>query len=138
MNRSTPVAIALGSNLGDRDAHLDFAVSRLSTLLSNIRVSSRHDTAPVDVVGSQPRYLNAAVAGDTTLDPHDLLRALRQIEDERGRERPYINAPRTLDVDLILYGEYGAVRCGIDRSAPAIPRASIRARSARRDRAGDD
>ena len=103
---STPlVAIALGSNVGDRDAHLDCAVSRLSQLLTDFRLSSRYDTEPVDVVGDQPRYLNAAVVGRTSLEATDLLAALQQIEQDRGRERPYPNAPRTLDLDLILYGD---------------------------------
>lgn len=106
MSKAIPVAIALGSNLGDRDAHLDFAVSRLSRILAHIRWSSRYDTAPVDVAGDQPRYLNAAVVGETTLEAHALLRELQQIEADRGRERPYVNAPRTLDVDLILYGDH--------------------------------
>jgi len=105
LNNSTIVAIALGSNLGDRDAHLDFAVSRLSQFLSDLTVSSRYDTAPVDVVGDQPTYLNAALVGGTVLDPHALLRELQAIELADGRERPYANAPRTLDVDLILYGQ---------------------------------
>jgi 2-amino-4-hydroxy-6-hydroxymethyldihydropteridine diphosphokinase len=111
---STPlVAIALGSNVGDRDAHLDYAVSRLSQLLTGIRSSSRYDTEPVDVIGDQPRYLNAAVAGRTSLEAADLLAAIQRIEQERGRERPYTNAPRTLDLDLVLYGDLIA-------SAPAI------------------
>jgi 2-amino-4-hydroxy-6-hydroxymethyldihydropteridine diphosphokinase len=99
------VAIALGSNLGDRDAHLDFAVSRLSSLLSHIRISSRYDTAPVGVAGEQPPYLNAAVTGRVSLDPYALLTQIQRIEQDRGRERPYQNAPRTLDLDLILYGD---------------------------------
>lgn len=99
------VAIALGSNLGDRDAHLDFALSRLAPLLIDARISTRYDTAPVDVPSEQPTYLNAAVVGHTHVAPHDLLRELQQIEADRGRERPYVNAPRTLDVDLILYGD---------------------------------
>ena len=102
---STPlVAIALGSNVGDRDAHLDYAVSRLSQLLTDLRSSSRYDTEPVDVIGDQPRFLNAAVVGRTTLGATELLAAIQQIEQQRGRERPYTNAPRTLDLDLILYG----------------------------------
>lgn len=105
MNSTTVVAVALGSNLGDRDAHLDFAVSRLSQLLSDIAVSSRYDTAPVGVVGEQPTYLNAALVGRTSLDPHALLLELQAIEAADGRERPYANAPRTLDVDLILHGQ---------------------------------
>ena len=58
----------------------------------------------MDVVGEQPTYLNAALVGRTDLSPHDLLGELQRIEAERGRERPYANAPRTLDLDLILYG----------------------------------
>ena len=99
------MAIALGSNLGDRGAHLDFAVSRLSQVLSATRASSRYDTAPVDVAGEQPRYLNAAVVGFTTLTAHELLAAMQALELERGRTRPFANAPRTLDLDLVLYGD---------------------------------
>jgi 2-amino-4-hydroxy-6-hydroxymethyldihydropteridine diphosphokinase len=98
------VAIALGSNLGDREAHLHDAVDALSALLTSIRVSSFHDTAPVGV-DPQPRFLNAAVAGLTTLDPRSLLDALLSIEARHGRTRPKPGAPRTLDLDLILAGE---------------------------------
>ena len=105
MSSSVQVAIALGSNLGDRGAHLDFAVSRLSQILGSTRASSRSDTAPVGVAGEQPRYLNAAVVGSTTLTAHELLAAMQAIEAERGRRRPFVNAPRTLDLDLVLYGD---------------------------------
>ncbi len=60
---------------------------------------------PVGGSGPQAIYLNAAAAGDTTLTPRALLDALQAIEQERGRERPYVNAPRTLDLDLILVGD---------------------------------
>ena len=105
MSSSVQVAIALGSNLGGRGAHLDFAVSRLSQILGSTRASSRSDTAPVGVAGEQPRYLNAAVVGSTTLTAHELLAAMQAIEAERGRTRPFVNAPRTLDLDLVLYGD---------------------------------
>jgi len=101
----TRVAIALGSNVGDRSAHLDFAASRLADLLDTLRVSSYLDTAPVDVSGDQPDFLNAAAIGNTALPPRDLLRALLAIESERGRERPFRHAPRTLDLDLVLFGD---------------------------------
>ena len=104
MSSPQAVAIALGSNLGDRDAHLDAAIARLARVLGGLRVSSRHDTDPVDVIGEQPMFLNMAVAGTTRLAPHALLGVLRSIEQEQGRERPFRNAPRTLDVDLILHG----------------------------------
>lgn len=102
---STRVAIALGSNLGDRHAHLAFAVSRLRRILTDVRVSSIHETAPEGVDEPQPDYLNAVVSGATTLGPHDLLRALLDIERERGRTRVSFRASRTLDLDLILYGD---------------------------------
>jgi 2-amino-4-hydroxy-6-hydroxymethyldihydropteridine diphosphokinase len=99
------VAIALGSNLGERRAHLDFGVARLRSLLRHIAVSRYHDTVPVGISGPQPLYLNAAATGETTLSARDLLDALLAIEAARGRERPYPNAPRTLDLDLILHGD---------------------------------
>jgi len=97
-------AVALGSNLGDRRAHLDFAVSRLSTLLRSLVVSRYRETTPVGATGPQRLYLNAAAVGDTLLPARALLDALLGIERERGRERPFPNAPRTLDLDLILWG----------------------------------
>jgi 2-amino-4-hydroxy-6-hydroxymethyldihydropteridine diphosphokinase len=96
-------AVALGSNVGDRAAHLDYAVTRLSSILSSIKVSRWYDTEPVGV-GDQPRYLNGVVAGETDLSARELLDALLAIETERGRERPFPGAPRTLDLDLILFG----------------------------------
>jgi 2-amino-4-hydroxy-6-hydroxymethyldihydropteridine diphosphokinase len=98
------VAVALGSNLGDRRSHLDYAASRLRSLLADLRVSSYYETDPVDVPGAQPLFLNAAAVASTDLSAQDLLRALLSIESERGRERPHPGAARTLDLDLILYG----------------------------------
>jgi 2-amino-4-hydroxy-6-hydroxymethyldihydropteridine diphosphokinase len=102
--RLTPVAIALGSNLGDRVAHLQYAVTRLNAVLQNLRVSSLHETPPVALV-PQPDFLNAAVVGTTSLTASALLEALLQIESEQGRERPFPDAPRTLDLDLVLFGD---------------------------------
>jgi 2-amino-4-hydroxy-6-hydroxymethyldihydropteridine diphosphokinase len=101
----TRVAIALGSNLGDRRAHLHFAIGRLREILTDVRVSSIHETAPEGVDEPQPDYLNAVVAGHTTLGAIDLLHHLLAIERERGRTRPSLRASRTLDLDLILYGD---------------------------------
>lgn len=102
-NRLT-VAVALGSNLGDRRAHLGFAGDRLKTLLSNLRMSRPIETAPVGVSDEQPMFLNAAAVGESTLAPRELMAALLAIERERGRERPYAEAARTLDLDLVLCG----------------------------------
>ena len=98
-------AVALGSNLGDRDAHLDFAIARLATLLNNLKASRYYDTVPVGVSGPQPLYLNAAAVGEARLSARELLDVLLAIEHERGRERPRPNAARTLDLDLILFGD---------------------------------
>jgi 2-amino-4-hydroxy-6-hydroxymethyldihydropteridine diphosphokinase len=98
------VAIALGSNLGDRRAHLDFAVSRLTSSFTNLTVSRYYETEPVDVPGPQPAFLNAAAVGETGASAHEILERLMAIERERGRERPFQNAARTLDLDLILLG----------------------------------
>jgi 2-amino-4-hydroxy-6-hydroxymethyldihydropteridine diphosphokinase len=100
---SIPVAIALGSNLGDRAAFLTAAIDALRPSVSSLRMSSVHETAPVGVA-PQPAFLNAAAVGRTDLTPQDLLRVLLDIEARFGRERPFPGAPRTLDLDLILYG----------------------------------
>jgi 2-amino-4-hydroxy-6-hydroxymethyldihydropteridine diphosphokinase len=99
------VAIALGSNLGDRESHLQFAIRRLSDILTDVRVSSFHNTAAEGVDEPQPDYLNAALSGMTTLSPQALLGEMLRIERERGRERPSFRASRTLDLDLIFYGD---------------------------------
>ena len=96
-------AIALGSNVGNRESHLDFAVRRLQDVLSRVKVSRWYDTAPVGV-HPQPAFLNAAITGETSLTARALLNLLLTIERERGRERPHVGAPRTLDLDLILFG----------------------------------
>ena len=115
--------IALGSNLGDRQAHLEWAVGQLAACLSNLRVSAFLDTAPVDVPSPQPRYLNAVVVGDTADRPEVLLETLRRIELERGRQRPSFRAARTLDLDLILYGDQI-----IDTADLAVPHPRFRTR----------
>jgi 2-amino-4-hydroxy-6-hydroxymethyldihydropteridine diphosphokinase len=99
----TPVAIALGSNLGDRERHLHDAIAALAPIVHNLRVSTFHDTAPVGVA-PQPMFLNAVAVGETPLSARALLERMLQIEASFGRERPYPGAPRTLDLDLILYG----------------------------------
>jgi 2-amino-4-hydroxy-6-hydroxymethyldihydropteridine diphosphokinase len=102
---TTTVVIALGSNLGDRQAALDFAVARLAPLVSNLTVSSVVETEPAgEGLQDQPLYLNAVAIGHTALTAREMLDALLAIEQACGRERPYPGAPRTLDLDLILLG----------------------------------
>jgi 2-amino-4-hydroxy-6-hydroxymethyldihydropteridine diphosphokinase len=98
------VAIAAGSNLGDRRSHLAYAVDRLSAVLADLTVSPWYETTPVGV-GPQPPFLNGAIAAVTRLPARALLETMLTVERERGRARPYTGAPRTLDLDLILYGD---------------------------------
>ena len=97
--------VGLGANLGDAQAALEAAVEAL-TALSQTRLvarSSVYRSAPIDSSG--PDYLNAVAELATHLAPHALLAHLQAIELQHGRERPYRNAPRTLDLDLLLYGD---------------------------------
>ena len=102
------VYVALGSNLGDRAAHLAYARNRLGTLPdTRVAASSRiEETAPIGPV-PQGAFLNQMVLLETTLAPRDLLGHLHAIEAERGRERqPGVRwGPRTLDLDIIRWGE---------------------------------
>jgi 2-amino-4-hydroxy-6-hydroxymethyldihydropteridine diphosphokinase len=98
-------AVSLGSNVGDRRAHLNFAVASLRGLFTDLAVSRYYETVPVGVSGPQAMFLNAAAVGQTPLTARAVLEALLAIERERGRERPYARAPRTLDLDLILLGD---------------------------------
>jgi len=100
-----PVAIALGSNLGDRHELLRGAIAALAPHIDALRVSSFHETEPVDMPGTPARFLNAAAVGETSLPAGQLLEELLAIEQEFGRRRPHPGASRTLDLDLILYGD---------------------------------
>jgi 2-amino-4-hydroxy-6-hydroxymethyldihydropteridine diphosphokinase len=97
-------AVALGSNVGNRRAHLDWAVGELAGVLTELRASDPIETEAEDVPSPQPPYLNMVVVGQTSLAPAELMAALLDIERRRGRTRPAVGAPRTLDLDLILYG----------------------------------
>jgi 2-amino-4-hydroxy-6-hydroxymethyldihydropteridine diphosphokinase len=110
--------IGLGSNLGDRRATLDHAVAALRShpAISDFVVSSYWETQPVGGPPGQPPYLNAAAQFMTSLNPESLLRLLLEIEARFGRVRGEPNAPRTLDLDLLLYDDL--VRSGPD---PVIP-----------------
>ena len=100
------VVIALGSNLGNRALTLRRAVYELGRVMSLVRVSSIHETKPVSAPDGSPDFLNMVVAGHTRLSPEDLLAKLQMIECRLGRRRSVKNAPRTIDLDLILYGAH--------------------------------
>lgn len=97
--------IGIGANLGDAQANVLDAIGRLARLDGSmlLHTSSLYRTAPIDSSGDD--YINAVACIDTSLAAHDLLAALQDIEQAHGRERPYHNAPRTLDLDLLLYGD---------------------------------
>jgi len=97
--------VALGANLGDAPAALRQAIHDLGTLPHTrlVRASSLYRSAPVDSSG--PDYVNAVAELSTALGPYDLLAGLQGLEQAAGRERPWHNAPRTLDLDILLYGE---------------------------------
>jgi 2-amino-4-hydroxy-6-hydroxymethyldihydropteridine diphosphokinase len=105
------VVVSLGSNLGDARAHLGAAVQGLRALqdgmgLKLAAVSPLYRTAPWQAQG--PDFLNAVAVLQGPSDeqaPQRLLRALQALEAQQGRQRPYLHAPRTLDLDLILYGQ---------------------------------
>ncbi|MHB8245780.1 MAG: 2-amino-4-hydroxy-6-hydroxymethyldihydropteridine diphosphokinase [Acidimicrobiales bacterium] len=94
--------LGLGSNLGDRQAHLQQAVASLRGIDPSLEVSPVYETAPVGGTEDQGRYLNCVVKLDADLSPRELLKAAQQLERDAGRVRTTRNAPRTLDVDLLI------------------------------------
>ncbi|HWW60928.1 MAG TPA: 2-amino-4-hydroxy-6-hydroxymethyldihydropteridine diphosphokinase [Thermoanaerobaculia bacterium] len=120
---SRSVIIALGSNLGDRAYNLRRAIHEMHDVVRIVRVSTIHETEPIDAPAGSPRFLNMAVAGYTRLAPLALLDALQRIESRLGRIRRIRNAPRTIDLDLILYD---AVRMRTPRLTLPHPRAHER------------
>jgi 2-amino-4-hydroxy-6-hydroxymethyldihydropteridine diphosphokinase len=97
--------VGIGANLGDAQQAVCQAIEDLALVpgVQLLTASSLYRTAPIDSNG--PDYINAVVALQTTLSAPDLLLRLQGLENGAGRERPYRNAPRTLDLDLLLYGD---------------------------------
>ncbi len=100
------VFVALGSNLGDREANLELALLRMDDHLGLVACSTFVETEPVGVT-DQPKFLNAVAELETELAPGELLERLLEIERELGRDRAREErwGPRTLDLDLLLYGD---------------------------------
>ena len=99
----TPIVVAFGSNLGEREQNIAKAISLLSTLMTVDRVSHSYETAPM-YVEDQPRFLNGVVSGQTALGPIALVKGLKEIEQEVGRLERVRNGPREIDLDLVLFG----------------------------------
>lgn len=100
----TTAYLALGSNLGNREANLRIAVSAITRMCRVLAVSSLYETDPLPA--GQPAFYNAAVAIETGLEPLSVLRFLKAIEEEVGR-RPggAPSGPRPIDIDILLYGD---------------------------------
>ena len=97
------VYLSLGSNLGDRRAHLDRALEEMQAAGIEVkRVSSIYKTEPVDTF-HQPWFLNCVVETETEMMPRQLLRSLQRIEHRAGRKRLVRHGPRTMDIDILFY-----------------------------------
>jgi 2-amino-4-hydroxy-6-hydroxymethyldihydropteridine diphosphokinase len=95
--------LSLGSNLGDRAGNLRSAIERLGTLGKVVALSSFYETEPVEMT-EQPWFLNCAVKLDTEKMPRQLLAGLLAIERQMGRHRTQYKGPRTIDIDIVLFG----------------------------------
>ncbi len=105
---TTPVLIAMGSNSGDRAAHLAAAVQQILALPDTrvLRFADAIETAPVDCPPGSAGFLNSALLIETTLQPRELFAMLQQIERDAGRIKTTRNAPRTIDLDVLLFGDH--------------------------------
>jgi 2-amino-4-hydroxy-6-hydroxymethyldihydropteridine diphosphokinase len=97
--------LSLGSNLGDREANLREAIAHLDELGSVSKVSALYETEPVEVSGQQPWFLNCAIALETELTPLEFLQRMLAIELAMGRKRTEPKGPRTIDMDIIFFGD---------------------------------
>jgi 2-amino-4-hydroxy-6-hydroxymethyldihydropteridine diphosphokinase len=113
--------LSLGSNVGDREAHLREAVRRLSALGTVGKISSFYETEPVEFT-KQPWFLNCAVELDTEKTPQGLMRGLLDIEKQMGRDREASapKGPRTIDIDILLYGDQIIDEPGLKVPHPAM------------------
>ena len=115
----TRAYVGLGSNLGDREATLRRALELLAEHVDVTAVSTLRDTDPVGVV-DQPRFLNGAASVETDLPPRELLGVLLGVERELGRERLERWGPRTIDLDLLLYGDEAVSEPGLRVPHPRL------------------
>ena len=113
------VYLSLGSNLGDRAAHLNAAIKRMDTLGKIMAVSSFYETEPVELT-AQPWFLNCAVELDTEKMPKQLLASIFDIEKEMGRRRVQKKGPRTVDIDILLFGNSIIKAKGLTIPHPAM------------------
>lgn len=119
----TDVIIALGTNIGDRVANLDTALSALAMLFNDVEPSPIYESAP-RYVTDQPRFLNMVARGDTGLRAPALLKKLKALEVNMGRQPSILNGPRLIDLDIVYFG--AAI---IDTPALTVPHPRLRERA---------
>lgn len=117
---SALVYLSLGSNVGDREENLRRALAHLAVLGKVVAVSSFYETEPVELT-EQPWFLNAVVSLETEKPPRDLLDALLAIEIAMGRRRIRPKGPRTIDLDILAYGDQVVREAGLTIPHPALP-----------------
>ncbi len=115
------VYLSLGSNLGDRAANLRQAISQLEELGTVTAVSRLYETEPVEVISKQPWFLNCALALQTELMPKQLLSRALAIEQGMGRRRTEAKGPRTIDIDIIFFGNAVVDTPELTIPHPAMP-----------------
>jgi 2-amino-4-hydroxy-6-hydroxymethyldihydropteridine diphosphokinase len=113
------VYLSLGSNVGNRRAHLEDAISKLDQLGNVITVSSFYETEPVAVT-AQPWFLNCTVKLDTEKMPKQLLKGILDLECEMGRRRTQHKGPRNIDIDILLFGTSVVETKGLTIPHPAL------------------
>lgn len=121
-SRTERAFLSLGSNVGDRSANLKLAIERLRDLGTIAALSSLYESEPVELAGQQPWFLNCVAALDTDLAPGDLLRSLLTLEREMGRVRWKEKGSRTIDIDIVLYGNCVIEEPGLKIPHPAMIR----------------
>ena len=115
----TTAYLSLGSNLGDRAANLNAAITRLRTLGKVLQVSSLYETEPVEFT-AQPWFLNCAVELDTEKTPEELMAGILEIEQQMGRTRTQKKGPRSIDIDILLFGNLTVDSKGLTVPHPAL------------------
>jgi 2-amino-4-hydroxy-6-hydroxymethyldihydropteridine diphosphokinase len=118
------VYLSLGSNLGIREQNLRTAVARLTTVGTVGALSSLYETEPVEFT-AQPWFLNCVVALETEKPPRALLDSLLTLEQAMGRQRTQLKGPRTIDLDILLYGDQIVQEAGLVIPHPALPERPI-------------
>jgi 2-amino-4-hydroxy-6-hydroxymethyldihydropteridine diphosphokinase len=117
------VYLSLGSNMGNREANLRAALARLKKLGQVSAVSSFYETEPVEVLNEQPWFLNCTAEMQTELTPEAFLASMLAVEQTMGRERTEPKGPRTIDIDILFFGD--AV---LDTPALTIPHPAMQHR----------